>query len=111
MELVRLAVDAGEARPALLAALVDRIRINERKPQVYGTLLDWDERGQMSPWPIEHPEGVAERRRAVGLPPLEESVREARERAKREGAQAPKPYDERQVEIAEWAKRVGWIQE
>ena len=108
LELLQLAADAGEARPALGAALTDRIRVNERKPQVYGTLLDWDECGRMSPWPIEEPENVAERKRAVVLPPLEESVREARERAEREGARAPKSYDERQAQIAAWAKRVGW---
>ena len=110
LDLLRRAVKAGEARPALWAALVDRIRFNERRPQIYGSLLDWDEQGQLSPWHIEDPEGVAERRRDVGLPPLEQIIREARADAEREGNCPPKPFKDRQTEIEEWARRVGWIE-
>ena len=103
------AVRRGAAPPGRHAVLLDRIRFNERRPQVYGTLLDWDEDGQLSPWPIEDPDDVEARRRAVGLPPLEASVREARERASHEGAAAPRPYAERQEEIRAWAERTGWL--
>jgi hypothetical protein len=109
LRLLERALREGGARPALWASLLDRIRFNERRPQVYGTIFDWDEAGQMSPWPIEDAEGVEARRRGVGLPPLAENVREVRERSEREGARAPKPFDERQAEIRAWAGRVGWL--
>jgi hypothetical protein len=108
-DLLVRAVEAGRARPADLAMLVDRIRYDERRPQVHGCLLDWDAEGRLSPWTIEDPGSVDERRRRVGLPPLEESVREARENARREGGRASKPFAERQAEIEAWARRVGWL--
>jgi hypothetical protein len=111
VDLLGRGVKEGEANPALWAALVDRIRFNERKPQVYGTIFDWDQDERLSPWLIEEPECVEERRRELGLPPLEESIRETRERAAREGARAPKAFAERQAEIIAWARRVGWIVE
>lgn len=103
------AVECGEAPRALHATLVDRIRYNERRPQVYGTLLDWDAEGQMSPWEIEELEGLEERRCEVGLPPLERSLHEARERVRQEGGRAPQAHRERQEEILAWARRVGWV--
>jgi len=109
LALLERAVADGEAPAAQRAMLIDRIRFHERKPQVYGTQFDWDERGQLSPWPIEDPGGISERRRAVGLPPLEENVRQVRERAEREGARPPESYAQRQAEIEAWAKRVGWL--
>jgi hypothetical protein len=109
--LLERAVERGEARAAQRAALVDRIRFNERRPQVYGTIFDWDEAGRMSPWPIEEPGGVEALRREAGLPPLEESVREVRERAQREQAKPPQPHAQRQAEILAWSRRVGWLEE
>lgn len=108
---VETAVEAGDVEPSVRALLEDRIRFNERRPQRYGTILDWDEHGDLSPWTLEDPEGVAERRRVAGLPPLDESVQRARENAAREGGRAPKPFDERQAEIREWARRAGWLDE
>ncbi len=109
LALLEAAVADGRAAPAHLATLTDRVRFNERRPQRYGTLLDWDAEGRLSPWPIEDPGEVAGRRRAVGLPPLAQSVREARERAEREGARPPRPFAERQAEIDAWARRTGWL--
>ena len=109
LTLLERALAQGEARPEQRAALVDRIRYNERRPQVYGTIFDWDADGRMSPWQIEDPDGVEQRRREVGLPPLAESVREVRERTRREAEQPPQAYAERQAEILAWARRVGWV--
>lgn len=111
LALMQRALDAGEANAARLATLVDRIRFNERRPQVYGTLFDWDAQGVLAPWPIEDADAVDERRRAVGLPALAESVREVQEDAARELAQPPAPYAERQAELHAWARRVGRIAE
>jgi Family of unknown function (DUF6624) len=107
--LLQRAVERGEAPPSHVAYLGDRIRFNERRPQLYGTQLDWDERDELSPWPIEAPESVDARRTQVGLPPLADAVRDARAGAAAEGARPPKPYGERQAEIRAWAHRVGWM--
>ena len=88
--------------------LEDRIRYFEGRPQVYGTQFDWDEQGEMSPWPIEDPEGIKARREAVGLPPLAEKIQEVREGMARAGAAAPSDLAERRREQEAWARSVGW---
>lgn len=62
LELIRASVRSGDVEPRHEALLVDRIRFNERRPQIYGTIFDWDENGEMSPWPIEYPDRVEARR-------------------------------------------------
>src|SRR5262245_25282419 len=65
-------LEPGTVDPVQLAMLEDRIRAFEGRPQRYGTQYDWDDRGQLSPLPIEDPGSVDDRRRAIGLGPLEE---------------------------------------
>lgn len=68
----------GEVAGADLALLVDRVRVNEGRPQCYGTQFYTDERGELVPRPIEDPERLDERRAAVGLPPFAEYERALR---------------------------------
>jgi hypothetical protein len=68
-DLVAAAVDAGEATAAQLAYLDDRVRTRRGRPQRYGTQVRVED-GRPAPFPIEDPDGVDERRRAVGLGPL-----------------------------------------
>jgi hypothetical protein len=106
--LLREAVAAGEA-PAIQAAyLEDRIRFFEGRPQVYGTQYDWDEAGELSPHPIEDIGGVDERRRAVGLGPLEEHTRRMREDVARSGEGPPADRVGHRRKMEEWARSVGW---
>ena len=101
---VERAAAAGEARPADLAMLEDRIRVLEGQPQRYGTQYDWDDSGRwMVPiGTVEDPDGVDARRRAVGLdrmewrrpPPPDESP--------------PADLEARRREMDDWAQRVGW---
>lgn len=57
--------------PAERAYLVDRVRVNTDRPQVYGTQVAYDlATGRAFPKPLEEPAGVDERRAAVGLEPL-----------------------------------------
>lgn len=107
--LLERAVAAGEAEPHHHAHLVDRIRFNERRPQVYGTILDWDGDDRLSPWPIEDPDGVGDRREELGLPPLAASVAAARRAAEAEGEGPPAAFEDRQREIDAWCRRVGWL--
>jgi hypothetical protein len=107
LPILREAVERGEAKPSQAAYLEDRIRFFERRPQRYGTQFDWDENGLLSPYAIEDPERVDERRRAVGLSTLAERIEEVRRGAEDE----PRPANlkEREEEIRAWAKSVGWL--
>jgi hypothetical protein len=70
------AESADEVCPKHLAYLVDRIRLAEGRPQVYGTQLRMSDHG-LEPAPIEDPTGVDDRRHGVGLEPIAEYVRRA----------------------------------
>lgn len=86
LALLEAAAAAGEARPAHMAMLTDRVRMAEGRPQVYGCVHVGNEQGKLVPYPIEDPEGVEARRAAVGLPPLSEKTAELRARVERENA-------------------------
>lgn len=62
----------GETDPTNYAYLFDRVAINEGRPQRYGTQGGMVAPGKWEPDPMEDPAGVDERRKAVGLEPLEE---------------------------------------
>lgn len=109
LDLLAAVVEEGRAPRWHLANLTDRVRFNERRPQVYGTIHDWDAAGEMSPWPVEDPERVDERRRTAGLPPLHEVTFNLRSRARAEGDASSERFVNRQREIEAWARRVGWI--
>jgi hypothetical protein len=109
LELIREAVRSGDVDARHEALLVDRIRFNERRPQMYGTIFDWDENGEMSPWHIEYPETVDARRADVGLMSLADQIQKVRESSRREGAVAPADYFARQTEIEEWSRAAGWL--
>lgn len=99
----------GEVPGWQAALLEDRVRAFEGRAQRYGTQLDWDERGQLVPWPaVEEAETVDERRAAVGLPPLAEVLEERRRDAAQEGQRAPEDVLARRREAEAWARGVGW---
>jgi hypothetical protein len=106
--LLRQAALAGEVGAWQVAYLEDRIRFFEGRPQVHGTQYDWDEHGQLSPHPIEDVDRVDERRRAVGLGPLQENTRRMREDAARSGEGPPRDRAVRQQQFERWARAVGW---
>ncbi len=107
--LLRDAVRRADAPPRHEAYLTDRIRFNERRAQVYGTVFDWDETGELSPWPIEGAGEVDQRRARAGLPPLAEQTVRLRREAEQEGDRPPGDYAARQREIERWAREVGWL--
>ena len=55
-----------------IAYLEDRVRVNDGRPQLYGTQFTIDDAGNLAPLPIDDPEIVDSRRKKVGLPPLAE---------------------------------------
>lgn len=60
----------GEANKILVAMMEDRLLMYQGKKQIYGTqatsMISQD--GTLAIWPIENPEKVNERRKAIGFP-------------------------------------------
>ena len=90
-----------------VALLTDRIRFNEGKPQVYGTVLDWNENGELT-CELENPEKVDELRAQVSLQPFEQSLQEHRAEVEAEGGKPPENYKAYRQASSDWAKNVGW---
>ena len=84
------------------------MRFFEGRPQVYGTQYEWGEDGQLGPYPVEDVAGVDERRRSVGLWPLDENTRRMREDVARSGEAPPEDLAGEQRKMEEWARSVGW---
>lgn len=108
LTLLREAVANGDVSAAEVAMLEDRIAFFEGRPQRYGTQYDWNVRGELAPWVIEDEAGVDDRRREVGLPPLEENTRRVREGTARNGEEPPRDCYARREEFEAWARSVGW---
>jgi hypothetical protein len=108
LPLLELAAAGGEIPPWHFATLLDGIRFYEGRPQVYGSMFDWDENGELAPWPIEDADEVDQRRALVGLPPLAEQIQSVRMAAGAEGDRRPADPAARRREADEWARSVGW---
>lgn len=66
-------VDRQNASASNYALLVDRVRVNTGRPQLYGTQVTFNtDTGQAYPKDLEDSTHVNERRKSVGLDPLEE---------------------------------------
>lgn len=101
-------VPGGEIPQWQIAYLVDRVRILEGRPQLYGTQFDWDENNEMSALPIEDPERVDHRRTSVGLEPLAERTAKMREQARNSKEPPPRDVSARRQQMEAWAVKVGW---
>ncbi len=78
---LEVAVDWEDASPAHYAFLVDRIRMREGRPQIYGSQFVRSADGDsLEPWPVEDLDRVDERRARVGLAPLAVQLAEMRAR-------------------------------
>jgi hypothetical protein len=69
LDALRSAVAEGEASPAHLAYLEDRVRVHAGQPQLYGTQFTVTG-GEPGPFPIEDPQRLDERRAEAGLEPF-----------------------------------------
>jgi hypothetical protein len=78
LPLLQRAASNGEALPRHYAYLLDRVRVRQGKPQVYGTQFSFKPDGRLLADPIEDAAHVDERRHAVGLPPMADYERELR---------------------------------
>lgn len=66
LEQLKIAVALNEASKVDLAYLIDRVLVNEGKPQIYGTQMKIDN-GVAYPHPIDDIENLAQRREEMGL--------------------------------------------
>jgi hypothetical protein len=107
LALISAAAEAGDVPKLQAAFLTDRIRFNENRPQLYGTVLDWDDKGELG-CPVEDPEGRDARRQSVGLPPFEESLRMHWKEVAAEGGAPPHDLAEYRRSAHAWARSVGW---
>ena len=99
---------SGDAPKRQVALLTDRIRFNENKPQIYGTVLDWNENGELS-CEVEDPINLDVRRKVMGLPPFQEALEKHKRDVESEGGQPPADFMEYKRKAREWAKIVGWV--
>lgn len=76
LPLMQVAADKLEMPLGDLALSVDRVRMNEGKPQLYGSQLRWDKNGKYELYPIEDREHVDARRIAMGLEPLSDYLKQ-----------------------------------
>lgn len=73
LEKMKIEVDKENAVPSNYGLLVDRVNLNTGKKQVYGTQVTYNmETGQAYPKPLEDSPKVNERRKSIGLEPIEE---------------------------------------
>ena len=72
LEKMKIEVDKENAIPSNYGLLVDRVNLNTGKKQVYGTQVTYNmETGQAYPKPLEDSLKVNERRKSIGLEPIE----------------------------------------
>lgn len=67
-------VKSGKTDPSHFAYLFDRVAVNGRRLQRFGTQGYCVGPGKWTPRPMEDPEHVDERRKAAGLPPLADYI-------------------------------------
>ncbi|WP_394747433.1 DUF6624 domain-containing protein [Spongiimicrobium salis] len=73
LEKMKIEVDKGNASSSNYALLVDRVQLNTGKPQIYGTQVDYNfDIAQAFPKNLADSTKVNERRKSVGLEPIEQ---------------------------------------
>ena len=75
LPLLQDAVARGDASPADVAYLTDRVLMGRGEPQIHGTQYQVSD-GVLELWPVRDPAGLDQRRAALGLEP--EAVNRAR---------------------------------
>jgi hypothetical protein len=86
LEMLEVSVACGDADPVHLAYLLDRVRMNDGRDQLYGSQFVLGDHGDLEPWPVDDPVAVDARRAKLGLPPFaEHAATMAREYRARRG--------------------------
>lgn len=74
--LMKESVLKNQSQPMHYARLIDRILVNDKKPQIYGSQTTKDENGNTIFFEIEKPKNVNKRRKEIGLPRIESFAKE-----------------------------------
>lgn len=69
------AMNKKDIIPKNIAYLIDRIRIYEKKPQLFGTQFRKNKKGKFEPFPIRDKKNVNKRRKKYGMPTFAENQR------------------------------------
>ena len=73
LEKMKIQVDKQNADPSNFGLLVDRVNLNTGEKQIYGTQVTYNmENGQAYPLPLKDSLKVNERRKSIGLEPIED---------------------------------------
>ena len=75
LPLLKESVKKGESRGSQLALLEDRIQMRNGFPQIYGSQISTDKNGKEVVYEILEPEYVNQRRKEVGLGPIQDYVK------------------------------------
>jgi uncharacterized protein (DUF952 family) len=102
LPLLEQAAARGEVPAWQPAYLVDRVRMFEGWPQLYGTQMAPDLEGQMAVWPIAQVATLDERRRRVGLPPFEQRRVEPVSKDSADEGRTTR------AQMDAWARSIGW---
>ncbi|MGY6275249.1 DUF6624 domain-containing protein [Methylomonas sp. MgM2] len=105
LSLLKMAASEGEVPAWQPAFLEDRIRMYEGRPQLYGTQFQPGKDGRFVSYPIEDPEHVNDRRRAIGLDTIEERLAEIERQSAHEMVSLPPDWER---EYDNWLIAVGW---
>lgn len=68
---MKKAFDAKMISPSQYSGFVDRLLVDQGKPQIYGSNFETKE-GKLVMSPVEDPKKLDERRKSLGLPPIAE---------------------------------------
>jgi hypothetical protein len=74
--LMKASVLRKESQPIHYARLIDRILVNAKKPQIYGSQTTRDKNGNAVFFEIEKPASVNKRRKEIGLVKIESFAKE-----------------------------------
>jgi hypothetical protein len=76
ISLLQASVEAGESSGSHLALMQDRILMRKDQPQIYGSQVSYNpETGEGSVFEIQDPEYVNQRRKSIGLGPIEDYLK------------------------------------
>jgi uncharacterized protein DUF6624 len=80
LSLMRRQLRRGTVAPQHVACLMDRTRVNQGRPQLFGTQFFLDSNGKLVPRPIGSRRRLSARRKAYGLRPFSEYLRSMKRR-------------------------------
>lgn len=79
IKLMEKEIKRHNASPEEYARIIDTVLFLEEKMQTYGTRLEIGKSGRIQAQPIQDPQGVDARRKAIGLPSMKDYLKEAQE--------------------------------